>query len=325
MNNGLAKPNPKLSIPNVSRLSAHSMKRVLTAVVLVPLVLLVVFRAPLWLFTLVIALIAVLALREYLNISRSYGIEPLSWATYGFSLLLISIAFANSDISLLAAYPWPSVLLSGSTVLFCIAIIFGIPVVFRRDMRMALAASGVSAFGVFYIAAPFAILLLFRRESSEAIFLIFVLLSVWAGDTAAYYVGRSIGRLKLAPVVSPNKTWEGAIASVMASVAVSVLVFHFQEPISRMFVQPKFSFYTPLGVPVRPSAMNLIILGIVANVAAQFGDLFESAIKRGAQLKDSGSLLPGHGGVLDRIDALLFAIPAVWYYATFHAYFFESQ
>jgi CDP-diglyceride synthetase len=91
-------------------------------------------------------------------------------------------------------------------------------------------------------------------------------------------------------------------------------VFHFRGRIDRLFI-PHRMFYMPLGPQAPIQFMHVVVLGIITNAAAQFGDLFESAIKRGAQLKDSGALLPGHGGILDRIDALLFAIPAVWYYA----------
>ncbi|HEY6251621.1 MAG TPA: phosphatidate cytidylyltransferase [Candidatus Angelobacter sp.] len=302
------------------------MKRVLTAVVLVPLVLLVVFKAPLWVFAVVVAVIAILAIHEYLNIARGYGIEPLRWPTYVLSLFLIVRSFAYADNSFLAGnFLWLTEFFQGWSIFLMVSLIFGIPLVFRHEMRMALAASGISAFGLFYIAAPMATLVLFRRSPYEAVFLVFILLSVWAGDTAAYYVGRSIGRHKLAPIVSPKKTWEGAIASVMASVAVALIVFHFDGPIRGMFTQQKLSFYTPVGASANLPVIHLVILGIVANIAAQLGDLFESAMKRGAQIKDSGSLLPGHGGILDRIDALLFAIPVVWYYASFQAYFFESQ
>src|SRR5262249_18442085 len=122
-------------------------------------------------------------------------------------------------------------------------------------------------------------------------------------------------RHKLAPVVSPNKSWEGAIASIIASVAVAFLVLHYRGYIVGWFsFAGKFMWdvWIP-GGPVR--AVNAVILGVLTNVAAQCGDLFESALKRGAGVKDSGTLLPGHGGMLDRIDALLFAIPVVWYYA----------
>lgn len=291
------------------------MKRVLTALVLIPLVLLVVFKAPLWLFTLVVAAFVVLGIYEYLNIVRAYGSEPVPWATYLISLFLILIAFAYADYSLRIQHPWLIDLLQSWTVLLALSLIFGIPVVFRREMRMALVASASSAFGVFYIAAPLAVLILLRQNPYTGLFLIFTFFSVWAGDIAAFYVGRTLGRHKLAPIVSPNKTWEGAIASVVASVAVSFLVFHFEAPLAGMFTTPTAYLYTPLTNSPHLSGIHMVLIGVVTNIAAQFGDLFESAIKRGAQVKDSGSLLPGHGGILDRIDALLFAIPAVWYYA----------
>jgi phosphatidate cytidylyltransferase len=180
---------------------------------------------------------------------------------------------------------------------------------------MALPAAAASAFGVLYLAVPLALLVALRRDVLQNVLVVFILFSVWAGDTAAYYVGRSLGRRKLAPAVSPNKTWEGAIASVLASVAVAALVTRFHAEISRLFNSSQANDglwrHAPSSVPWGP----VIVLGVLTNVAAQFGDLFESALKRGAQVKDSGSLLPGHGGMLDRIDALFFAIPVVWYYA----------
>lgn len=297
------------------------MKRVLTAVVLIPLVLLVVFEAPLWLFTLIVGLVVLLCLHEYLGILERYGITPVRWPAYLVSILLIVAKFVsiasvfNPDIRRYAINLWITENLH-LAVLLLMPLIFGIPVVFRRDMRMALAASATSAFGVTYIAMSLMLLISMRWTWETGVLTIFVLLSVWAGDIAAYYVGRSLGRHKLAPVVSPNKTWEGAIASIVASVAVALLVFHFHEPIQGLLKPLPFSFYTPLsGAPPSRSVIYLVILGVVTNVAAQFGDLFESALKRGAQVKDSGSLLPGHGGMLDRVDALLFAIPAAWYYA----------
>src|SRR5262249_42784887 len=149
---------------------------------------------------------------------------------------------------------------------------------------------------------------------TQRILVILVLFSVWAGDIAAYYVGRGFGKHKLAPVVSPNKSWEGAIASVIGSIALTALVFHFQRQINGLLREEYWLFPYP-SWGRQPSWVQIVLLGILTNVAAQFGDLFESALKRGAGVKDSGTLLPGHGGVLDRIDALLFAIPVVWYYA----------
>jgi phosphatidate cytidylyltransferase len=180
-------------------------------------------------------------------------------------------------------------------------------------MHMALPTAAASAFGIVYIAMPIGLLGGLREHSGVAV--IFVLFSVWAGDIAAYYVGKNLGRFKLAPKVSPNKTWEGAIASLVASVAVAALVCYFRAPISKWFGNiTAFEISLSLTPLERIPWVQVVIVGVVTNMAAQFGDLFESAMKRGAQIKDSGSLVPGHGGLLDRIDALLFAVPVVWIY-----------
>jgi phosphatidate cytidylyltransferase len=286
------------------------MKRVLTAVVLVPVVLLVVFKAPLWLFALAVAAIIILALHEYLGIAEAAGLKPFKWLTYIMGLLPFVLRWISGwpverqynkiSFDLLFLPNWLIVFLAS-------AVVFGVPLVFRKDLRMGLASVATSLLGVVYIAVSLSLLVCLRGGQSTKILVIFVLFSVWAGDIAAYYVGRSIGKHKLAPVVSPNKSWEGAIASVIGSVAFAALVFHFQPQISKLFLVPPWAS--------RAAWTHIIGLGILANIAAQFGDLFESALKRGAGVKDSGTLLPGHGGILDRIDALLFAIPVVWYYA----------
>lgn len=299
------------------------MKRILTAVVLVPLVLLVVFLAPLWLFTSVLFLLTVLAMYEYIAIARGYGLEPFRWPMYALSLLLFigEFKWARMSFSPDMIRRVSSFLDQGWALPFLVLLVFGIPVVFRRDMRAALTTAATSAFGLFYIAAPLASLILLRAEPYVCVLLLFILFSVWAGDIAAFYVGRSIGRYKLAPLVSPNKTWEGAIASVIASIAVAFLVFHFNERLRSMLSQHSLHFQSSPSVEdyLDLRSIHLVALGVVTNLAAQLGDLFESALKRGAQMKDSGALLPGHGGILDRIDALLFAIPAVWYYLAFYS------
>lgn len=305
------------------------MKRVLTAVVLIPVVLLVVFRAPLWLFALAVAGIIVLALHEYLNIAQVAGYKPFHWLAYLAALLPIVIALLlESYAALTGSNPQsPSLdqkigIAAGFfTIVTLSPLALGIPLVLRKDMTQGLASTATSILGVFYVGVSLSCLVWLRTESSNYL-IIFVLFSVWAGDIAAYYVGRSIGRHKLAPVVSPNKSWEGAIASIFASVLVAILVFHYASAISGLFSRPWLVAHWVFPLLVRPRFLfvpwsQVIGLGMVTNIAAQFGDLFESALKRGAGMKDSGTLLPGHGGVLDRIDALLFAIPVVWYYAIF--------
>jgi phosphatidate cytidylyltransferase len=309
------------------------MKRVLTAVVLIPLVLLVVFKASLWLFSVVVGVIVVVCLHEYLAIVERYGIKPVRWAAYIVSILLIVGTFVFTSVQ---NHPhegtdhlWSESIPYWAPLLL-VSLVFGIPAVFRNDLRMALAASATSAFGVLYVALPLALLISMRWIPGYKFLVVFVLLSVWAGDITAYYVGKNLGRHKLAPVVSPNKTWEGAIASLVTSAIVAGLIFHFAPTINRLFRPFASDWFSPSpsdeSFPYRfypsggPSSIVVYTLGIIANIAAQFGDLFESAIKRGAQMKDSGSLLPGHGGVLDRIDALLFAIPVVWYYAALNGF-----
>ena len=292
------------------------MKRVLTAVVLIPLVLLVVFRAPLWLFSGVVGLVVLVCLREYLGIVKRHGIAPSRWVAYAISILLIvetcffEFAVYSPGGRWYLSYLWPPSIIHWATLLLA-PLMFGIPVVFRRDLGMALAAAATTGFGVFYVAIPLT-LLIELRTPGRRILIVFVLLLVWAGDIAAYLVGKSLGRHKLAPIVSPNKTWEGAIASLVAGLGVAILVFRFHEQLDKLFASP-WTLSTPPHQHIAPA--HVIAIGVITNVAAQLGDLFESAIKRGAQVKDSGSLLPGHGGMLDRIDALLFAIPTVWYYA----------
>jgi phosphatidate cytidylyltransferase len=282
------------------------MKRVLTAVVLVPFVLLLVFRAPLWLFALAVAGLIVLALREYLNLAEGYGIQPVGWLTYVVTLLVL-LQGSNGTIMLPDGHLWRK--LMESNVLILVPLIFAISIVFRRDMKMAMAASSVSAFAVFYIGQSLSNLLWIRAIPHERGLIVFILFSVWAGDIAAYYVGKNFGRHKLAPVVSPNKSWEGAVASIVASLGVAFLVFHNYTAINALFGPDN------QGGTVTITVFDIFMYGIITNIAAQFGDLFESALKRGAGVKDSGNLLPGHGGILDRIDALLFAIPAACFYA----------
>lgn len=286
------------------------MKRVLTAVVLIPVVLLIVFKAPWPIFDFVVAAIILLTLREYLDVTEAYGIKPLRWLAYIASVLVVLMFTFNNFYW----FTWwvPPAAFSLAALGYLFPVIFGLPVVFRKDMRMAAPAAAMSGFGVLYIAVSLGLLLRLRHLPQNEYLIVFILFSVWGGDIAAYYVGKNFGRHKLAPAVSPNKSWEGAIASTLASVAIAILIFHWHGAINGWFTpEPEPDIYEPMGL----SLTQIILLGLLTNVAAQFGDLFESALKRGAGVKDSGTLLPGHGGMLDRIDALLFAIPVVWYYA----------
>jgi CDP-diglyceride synthetase len=163
----------------------------------------------------------------------------------------------------------------------------------RRPLVEALPAAGISASGLLLVAFPLSYAVRLHAVPVRGPqLLLFAMVIIWVGDSAAYFVGRSIGKFKLAPHLSPNKTWEGTVASFLGSLVVA-------------FVFARF-----MTVPLP----HLLSMAAVGNVAGQVGDLLESAYKRSAGIKDSGSILPGHGGVLDRIDALILAIPVVWYY-----------
>jgi phosphatidate cytidylyltransferase len=253
---------------------------------------------------------------------RSYGVDPVRWPTYVVSVcLILGLLYLGTEFAYMGL-PWSWAILFSPALIFVLPVIFGIPLVFRREMRMALPAAASSAFAVLYIGLSVGLLIPLRHSPGNEFLVPFVLFSVWGGDIAAFYVGRGIGRHKLAPVVSPNKSWEGAIASVLASVGLAALVFLYRDSINSLFA-PHHD--VPIAFSTTLSWTSILVLGVLTNVAAQFGDLFESALKRGANVKDSGTLLPGHGGMLDRIDALLFAIPTVWYYATFTGLLQQAQ
>jgi phosphatidate cytidylyltransferase len=188
-----------------------------------------------------------------------------------------------------------------------------------RDLRQALPAAAISYLGFLYIGIPLGELSLTGYTRYGRILIFVFLITVWSGDVFAYYAGRAFGRHKLAPNISPGKTWEGAIASAMGAVVLCVVLFHYIPAISSGLADALDSFpsrsifYADAGID-SPPIWLAAIFGLCVNIAAQLGDLTESALKRGAGVKDSGTLLPGHGGILDRIDAMLLAAPVLWFF-----------
>ncbi len=288
------------------------MKRILTAVVLIPLVLLVIFRAPIWLFTVVIGMVALIATHEYLNIVAAHQIRPFR------IIVFIAVALWFFPFGSLGDADIAGV---GQAVLAAMPVALGLVLLIAAMRREPLATSLPSASASYlafpYIASTLGAMVLVRVFPFGALLLLYLLLVVWAGDTAAYYTGRAIGRHKLAPRISPGKTWEGTAASLLASIAVGTLVLYYVHKLLAFFVAIHFAPGAGGGVPdvYVNDVWRVVVVSASINIAAQLGDLVESMIKRGAHLKDSGTLLPGHGGMLDRIDALLFAAPVLWYYA----------
>lgn len=248
------------------------MKRVITAIALFALALYLIFWAADWGFRIAAVCMGLLCYWEYAGLVGAHGI-PRSFV-FG----------ALAGVVILLRPEWT---LSAMAVLVILALIASL----RFSNPQEILPSVASAFlGSFYTFLPWLFAIRLRRESVHLVF--FALALNWIGDTAAYYTGRAWGRHRMAPVVSPNKSWEGAIASVVASVAFGMVYLRYVMP--------------------RPPWWEIVVLGIVGNIAGQFGDLAESAMKRGAGVKDSGHLLPGHGGMLDRVDSSLFALPTVY-------------
>lgn len=275
------------------------MKRVLTAAVLIPLVLLAVFLAPGWLFTALIGVVALLATVEYMTLAAGYGYEPFRFLTY---VLLITLYLILG-------------MLTGPQDLLYIIFFFGLtPFVYlcagmkRSDMRSVFPGAAFSYIALAYIGFSLWCLAFIREVSGAGwMLLLFTFAVIWIGDTAAYYVGRSLGKTKFAPAISPKKTWEGAIASGLAAIVIGIVLISFASQISAALARIHLLRWPTRFVPT-PMWITASI-ALIINIAGQIGDLLESLIKRGAGVKDSGSMLPGHGGILDRIDALLFAAP----------------
>lgn len=276
------------------------MKRVLTAVILIPVVLALVFLPSYlqWLFTAATAVVAALAAWECLGLAQARGANLPRIVVVVATLILFGAWFQWQD---------PDKFLPVFGIL-CLALL--LICTFTSSTERMLSDTTSSIFCLFYTGLTLIALPALREQANGPSLVLFLLLVVWAGDTAAYYVGRSWGRHRLAPRISPNKSWEGSIASVAGSVLVALGLLGLAEFLARR--NSVILSYSD------EAWWYWVALAVLVNVAAQVGDLAESALKRSAGVKDSGSLLPGHGGVLDRIDALLVAAPALWYAQVIH-------
>lgn len=266
-------------------------KRILTAVVLVPVVVALVWFAPVPLIAAVACVVALLALYEYLALAKANG--AIVFTTFPMTATALLFAAALPDVSPLLMRA--VLLLAFSAMLTQAAV--------ARPLPRILLDTAASSFGIVYVSLPLATLPLIAQQENGRALVLFLLLVVWAGDIAALFTGRAIGKKKLWPRISPNKTWAGAIGSVLGSVGIAIAA-----ALGGAHYAARMGTVNPMPEPL----WYWIALAVLLNIAAQLGDLLESALKRGAGVKDSGTLLPGHGGVLDRIDALLLAAPVLW-------------
>ena len=243
------------------------MRRLLTALILIPIALWAILWAPAAAFYAVVAAFAVACFHEYANLSAAGGIEV--FRILGF--ILGGALLWNPEWLRWMAVP----VLTASLA--------------TGDLRRSLPQAASTLLGIAYVFGAWSCAPQLRAISPY--WVLFAIVINWFGDSAAYYTGRAFGRHKLAPTISPGKSVEGAIGSLAASVVFGLLVRHWLLP--------------AVGV------QHMVILSLGANIAGQIGDLAESALKRGAGVKDSGTMLPGHGGWLDRLDSTLFSMPAV--------------
>ncbi len=285
--------------------------RIVTALVLIPPALYVLYGAPLWLFLLVLLSVVVRNLYEYLGVVRQMGVRSLPPVAYAASAALCVAQLADLKgrsfllPSLLASMLLVTMFLAildtedlkeytgtvGSTVLGVLYVGFSLSCLVPLGFNSRIAASTVWALSGTTVPIP-GVNPIVATSSLGRDLLVFLFLVIWAGDAAAYFVGKGLGRTPLSPRVSPKKTVEGSVGGRWGSLL-----------IGWAFAQWKWHWADGWRV--------IILTGFIA-AAGQAGDLAESALKRGSDIKDSGTLLPGHGGLLDRTDSLLFAVPALW-------------
>lgn len=261
-------------------------RRVYPALVFVPLFYgLVRYGPPAALFGLVTAA-ASLALVEFYRL-HFRGEQAALETGLGVGLLTL----------LLISVQWPALLSIPTVCIIVVALALTSRLRSSRALKDSLVDSAVVAFGVLYVGLTLGTLLMTRALPEGEFLIFFVFLVTWAGDAGAYYAGMSLGRRKLAPVISPNKTVEGLVGGLLLAITVAFL--------ARTWFLPSFS------------AADCLVTGLLLTAAGVLGDLTESALKRSAGVKDSGGIIPAHGGMLDRLDSLLFAAPAFYYYLTF--------
>ncbi|MCG8684497.1 MAG: phosphatidate cytidylyltransferase [Desulfobacterales bacterium] len=266
------------------------LQRWLTAIILVPLVLWIIIKGSTLLVAALVSVVAIFAIREYLRIICGNDEGPVSQSikiiSYTISMILVMGACVGS-------WQVMFLILALNLMTMSVFVLFRFsttPHVFDLVARQVL--------GVVYIPVSLALLVFIQQIEGGMLWIIWALIVSFANDTGAFYAGTFKGKNKLAPKISPNKTIEGSVGGLLASV-IAGFIFN-------------LVFFSDLSL-----ALLSIPCALLMAVAGQIGDLFESAMKRVNQVKDSGRILPGHGGMLDRIDGLLLAIPVLYVFLVF--------
>src|SRR5262245_18757174 len=261
-----------------------AVKRVVTAVVFLPPFYWMISRAPGWVFVLFIMTVSGLALWELLRLYEGAG-----WPMY--TPLAIGLGVLVTGSFALPASP----IVPGAFLALAVAALLSAPLVTRE--RPVTEPAALTLVAMVYVSWFLGHVLGLHRRPEGDFLVLFLVTVTWLGETAAYVVGSTLGRHKLAPVISPRKTIEGALAQLIASVLGAL--------------GARAWFFSGLSVE------SAIVVGLLLGVVGQIGDLIESGIKRSLNTKDTGGLIPGHGGMLDRVDSLLVNTPVLFYYATY--------
>jgi len=257
------------------------LERVISGIIAIPIVLGIILYGHLGLFFFLIASIVLIATHEYFSMIANAGISGFPIEGLSLSFLFLAIGFFFPTFLPLLGVLIPLTLF----IVWCLR---------EKNVHVALDSISYTLFGILYTAGLGGYFLLISHLEGGRQMIVFILLFVWAGDSAAFYVGRKLGERKLLELVSPNKTIAGAVANVIGTLIAALLA-------SNLFFNE---------IPL----IHCLIVAFICGIIGQFGDLAESLIKRNCRVKDSGTLIPGHGGVLDRIDSLLFVSPAFYCY-----------
>jgi len=281
-------------------------KRVATAALLIPAVVGLVLEAPTGGIAVAMAGVMLLAMFEFFAMGDAIGHRGYKFWTAICACLLVfaqylaameyahSLGNGRSVQRVIGRFVIPALTVADVLFIFLIGVAV-LTLATRRPLVEALPAAGISSSALLLLALPLTYSIRLHGVSLAGKWLLlFSLVITWIGDTAAYFVGRAIGRHPFALHLSPKKTWEGAVASFAGALLVAWAMAYWGR--------------------VNIATAHVLGMAAAGNVAGQMGDLLESAYKRSAGVKDSGTLLPGHGGILDRIDALILTFPVVWYY-----------
>jgi len=262
-----------------------SASRVITGIVLVPILLVIVWLLPYQYFMGVVALATVVGLHEFYRMAEARGARPLSKLGMALGALLIIL-----DLYGTKRFDWGPAFY----ITFCVITVLTARLFSSRQVEGALSDVAVTLAGLFYVALLLGFQVAIHRGYQGKYWLVFLYLVIWASDTGAYYIGTAFGKHRLYEKISPKKSIEGLIGGLLASVIIALLCKQWLVP--------------SLGI------IEAAVLGVVLALVGTIGDLVESLLKRSVGVKDSGTIIRGHGGILDRMDSMMFAAPVLYYY-----------